>query len=115
MSQITLLINQKEFKISLEQNTTVEKLLKLLPMTLTMNDLNANEKYVYLKQSLPTNAKSIDHIEAGDVMLFGNNCLVIFYKNFTTSYFYTRLGHIENVDDFVNSLKNGSIEVTIQK
>ena len=32
-------------------------------------------------------------------MLYGNNCLVVFYKSFDTSYSYTKIGHIENLPD----------------
>ena len=38
-------------------------------------------------------------IEAGDIMLFGNNCLVVFYKSFNSSYSYTKIGHIENLEE----------------
>jgi hypothetical protein len=40
-------------------------------------------------------------------MLYGNNCLVIFYKSFDTSYQYTKIGHIENLDDI------GSENITV--
>ena len=58
-----------------------------------------NEKYVYLDTALSTNSYNPKHIEAGDVMLFGNNCLVVFYKSFDTTYQYTKIGHIENLKD----------------
>jgi hypothetical protein len=71
----------------------------MLPMELTMTDLNSNEKYAYLDKSLPTSTYSPEHIEAGDVMLFGDNCLVIFYKSFTTDYDYSKIGHINNLPE----------------
>ena len=71
----------------------------MLPLELSMNDLNGNEKYAYLDKSLPTNTYSPEHIEAGDVMLFGDNCLVIFYKSFTTDYDYSKIGHINDLPE----------------
>lgn len=44
-------------------------------------------------------------------MLFGNNCLVIFYKTFYTSYSYTKIGHIENILD----LGSDSVQVEFTK
>ena len=64
-----------------------------------MSDLNNNEKYIYLDTSLPTNPYNPKEIERGDVMLFGNDCLVIFYRSFNTSFSYTKIGHIDNLPD----------------
>lgn len=36
-----------------------------------MSDLNGNEKYYYLDENLPTNSENIGHINAGDIMLYG--------------------------------------------
>ena len=44
-------------------------------------------------------------------MLYGNNCLVIFYKSFDTLYSYTKIGHI----DYLENLENGSITVKLEK
>ena len=44
-------------------------------------------------------------------MLFGNNCLVIFYESFDTTYSYTKIGHIDNLDN----LENGNIKVKFEK
>lgn len=76
-----------------------------------MRELNGNEKYYYLNSSLPTNAQKVGYINAGDVMLYGNSCLVIFYESFATSYSYTKIGHINNSEELKVSLGSGDIEV----
>ena len=98
ISNMKVLIDNKEYTISLEDNETADNLKSKLPLDLNMNDLNNNEKYVYLDFNLPTNEKKVNTINKGDVMLFGSNCLVIFYKTFNTTYSYTKIGHIDNLD-----------------
>ena len=100
-------IKGEEYIINLEDNETAREFVKMLPKKYNMSELNGNEKYIYLDNSLPTNAFNPKHIEVGDVMLFGNNCLVIFYKSFDTTYSYTKIGHIDNLGD----LGNDDIEV----
>lgn len=105
-------VNNKIFKIVLEDNKTVKSLTQKLPIKLEMSDLNNNEKYCYLDFTLPTDSKSVKSIKKGDVMLFGNSCLVIFYKSFTTSYSYTKIGYIENPADIEIMSDKKSIEVS---
>ena len=107
MDKLYAIINGKKLVINIEENSTTFALAKLLPLDITMDDLNQNEKYAYLDNSLPTNTYSPNHIRAGDVMLFGNNCLVVFYESFDTSYDYTKIGHIDNLPE----LGGGSISV----
>ena len=109
MDKVYININNKKLGIDLENNSTTSALIKLLPLKLSMNDLNGNEKYLYLNEYLPTNTYSPKHIEAGDVMLFGDNCLVIFYESFDTSYSYSKIGHINNLP----SLDDGNISISI--
>jgi len=106
-------VNNKIFKIVLEDNKTVKSLTQKLPIKLEMSDLNNNEKYCYLNFTLPTDSKSVKSIKKGDVMLFGSNCLVIFYKSFTTSYSYTKIGHIENPADIETALGRKDIKVVL--
>lgn len=109
MDKIYISINNKKLEINLEENSTTATLRTLLPLNIAMDDLNDNEKYAYLDNSLPTDTCSPKHIEAGDVMLFGDNCLVIFYKSFDTSYSYTKIGHIENFPE----LDGGNVSVNL--
>ncbi|MBQ7521344.1 MAG: hypothetical protein IJU14_00510 [Clostridia bacterium] len=107
-------VGDKNFSVTLENNTTVSELRKLLPMTLEMSELNGNEKYNYLGTSLPTAQQNVGNISEGDIMLFGDNCLVVFYKSFQTSYQYTKIGHIDNIDGLAKVLGNGSVTVTFE-
>ena len=111
IKSVKAIINGKEYVINLEDNETANSFANLLPQELNMSELNGNEKYIYLDTTLPTNSSNPKRINAGDVMLYGNNCLVIFYKSFDTSYSYTRIGHI---DDLPN-LGNGNITVKFEK
>lgn len=110
VSDIKVIINDKAYTLKLENNKTVEEFVNLLPQTFNMSELNGNEKYIYMDKSLTKNSYNPKHIEKGDVMLFGDNCLVIFYKSFDTSYSYTKIGHINNLDD----LGTGSITVKFE-
>ena len=63
--------------------------MKKMPVTLSMKELNGNEKYCYFNQEFPTDEKAPGKIEAGDIMMYGSDCLVTFYKFHKTSYEYT--------------------------
>jgi hypothetical protein len=111
---IEITIQNEIFTATLYDNETARAFAEMLPMTLTMSELNGNEKYSYIENSLPTNAYNPSNINAGDLMLYGSNCLVLFYDSFPTSYSYTPLGKIDdfNNNNMVGLLGNGDIEVT---
>ena len=111
ISSVKVIINENEYIISLEDNETVKSFINILPQEFNMSELNENEKYIYLDNTLPTNSYNPKHINKGDVMLYGNNCLVIFYKSFDTSYSYTKIGHIDNLPN----LGNGNIKIKFEK
>ncbi len=101
-------IEGKEYNATLEENETVKEMLSLFPMELEMKELNGNEKYFYLDNTLPTSPIGVRYIEAGDIMLYGNDCIVIFYDSFETSNKYTKIGHIDNLPNLGN--KNVYVE-----
>lgn len=113
MNEITLKINDNDYKLILEDNETVSDLINRLPLNLSMNELNGNEYYSYLDFTLKDNPENINNIEVGDVMLYGDNCIVIFYKSFTTTYKYTKIGHIDSIDNLEQDLKNGELNLVL--
>ena len=82
-------------------------------MTLEMSELNGNEKYCY-GVSLPNNDKRYDSIEAGDLMLYSGNCIVLFYGS-AGGYNYTRIGKISDVTGLSNAVGSGSVTVKFEK
>lgn len=112
MPRLQITAGAKSFFVKLYDNAATRALLKKLPLTLDMGELNGNEKYYYLKENLPTDSKKMSSVNAGDLMLYGQDCLVLFYEDFATSYSYTSLGHIEDAAGLAEALGSGSVQVT---
>lgn len=112
--KIKLTVNNKTYTATLINNETTNELVKMFPLTINMSDLNSNEKYYYLNTNLTTNSKKQDIINIGDIKLFGNNCLVVFYKSFNTSYSYTNLGRIDNIEDFISELGKDDVIIKFE-
>ena len=115
LQTITISAGDKNFSATLEDNSTARAFYEMLPLEIDMTELNGNEKYFYLDKNLPNAPANVNRIHAGDLMLFGSNCVVIFYKNFSTSYSYTRLGKINNPADLEKALGEGNVRVKFEE
>ena len=83
-------------------------------MTVSMAELNGNEKYYFMPNSLPTDSQRPGNIHVGDLMLYGSDCIVLFYESFSSGYSYTRLGNLDDPSGLADVLGRGSVEVTFQ-
>ena len=113
--QIKILVNGKTFEAILENNPATQEFYKMLPLSVTMTELNGNEKYCRLNKNLPSNDNRVGNIQAGDLMLWSSNTVVLFYKNFSSGYSYTRLGKILNPEGLLDAVGNGNISVKFEK
>lgn len=107
-------IGDHVFIATLYDNTSAVAFKSMLPMTVNMVELNRNEKYVDLSKVLPTSASNPRIIQTGDLMLYGSSTLVLFYKTFSTSYSYTRLGRIDEVKGVAEAVGLGNVNVTFE-
>lgn len=104
----------RTFNATLYDNPSARAFMAQLPLTLNMSELNNNEKYYYMDNPYPVNEQEVGHINAGDLMLYGNDCIVLFYDSFDTSYEYTPLGYINDPDGLANALGSGRVSVTFE-
>lgn len=114
-TSVIITVNGKEFNAVFYNNETANAFINMMPLTLNMNELNGNEKYYNLSTTLPVNSERVGSIKKGDIMLYGNNCIVIFYESFNTPYSYTKIGYIENTENLSAALGSGSVSVTFNK
>jgi hypothetical protein len=110
--QMKIKIGSKNFVAVLEDNATAAAFQARLPMTVEMTELNGNEKYARLSANLPTNSANPGTIQTGDLMLYGSGTVVLFYKTFSTSYEYTRLGRVKDPTGLAEAVGSGAVTVT---
>lgn len=111
---LLITVGKKTFSAKLYNNQTTQALVERFPLTVDMSELNSNEKYYYLSNTLPTASEQPRKIYAGDIMLYGDDCLVVFYETFSSSYKYTRLGYIEDAEGFAQILGAGNVQVAFK-
>lgn len=111
MININLKIGNKSFYARLYDNEATGQLIKKFPVTYNMTELHGNEKYYYMSDPLPENRETPDTINKGEIMLYGNDCLVLFYDTFSNSYSYTRLGYIEDTTGLEEALGKGGVSI----
>lgn len=114
-TNIKIIIDGQTFDATLEDNESARAFIDKLPLEVTMTELNGNEKYYRFNENFPSNDERVGRISTGDLMLYDSSYVVLFYKNFSTSYSYTRLGKILNIDNLVKMLGEGNVTVKFER
>ena len=100
------------FPATFADNSGAQALRDLLAegdITIEMSDYAGFEKVGPLGQSLPT-SNSQTTTQAGDIVLYQGNQIVIFYGS--NSWSYTRLGRIVDLTGWAEALGSGAVSVT---
>jgi hypothetical protein len=112
--KLKIKIGNNTFNATFYNNATATAFKAKLPATIKMTELNGNEKYFDLSDNLPANASNPGTIQTGDLMMYGSNTFVLFYKTFSTSYSYTRIGRIDNPSGLAAALGSGNATVVFE-
>jgi flavodoxin len=112
---LRLTINDTEVAVDWEDNESVRALRELCaeqPLVIEMSMYGGFEQVGPIGQSLPRN-DSQTTTQAGDIVLYSGNQIVIFYGS--NSWAYTNLGHITNQDaaGMAALLGKGNVTITI--
>ena len=114
VKEMTITVNGVGFTASFYDTKAAEEFKAMLPLTLDMSELNGNEKYFYLDSRLTSASENVGHINSGDIMLYGSNCVVLFYDSFSTPYSYTRIGKIDDPDGLKKAVGKGNVTVKFE-
>lgn len=109
VTKLKIDVGGQTFTATLEQNDATAALIAMLPVTLSMSDYSGFEKVGSLGANLPTNNAQTT-TQAGDIVLYNGNQIVIFYGS--NSWSYTRLAHVDDLTGWVEALGSGDVTVT---
>lgn len=112
VEKMTLQIENSTFTATLEDNAAVDAFVEMMrdaPVIIQMSDYSGFEKVGSLGTSLPAD-DSRTTTYAGDIVLYNENQIVIFYGS--NSWSYTRIGKIDDLSGWEDALGNGDITVT---
>ena len=110
--KMTVQIGERAFSATLEDNAAVDALAGMMengPVTIRMSDYAGFEKVGALGSSLPTSNRQTT-TQAGDIVLYQGNQIVLFYGS--NSWSYTRLGKIDDLTGWAEALGSGDVSVT---
>lgn len=108
---IRVTVGNRTFTATPAENNSVDafiELMKTAPVVINMSDYSGFEKVGSLGTSLPTSNSSIT-ANAGDIVLYNGNQIVVFYGS--NSWSYTRLGEIDDLSGWEEALGSGDVTV----
>ena len=110
--QMNVQIGDSVFTATLENNAATEAFVETMqsaPLVVQMRDYGGFEKVGALGMEFPADDRRIT-TQAGDIVLYGDDQIVVFYGSNTWS--YTILGRIDDLDGWEDALGDGDATVT---
>jgi len=115
--KLKITIGETILTASLIKSKTTDDFIKLLPLSLTMNDLFGREKYGELPTTISTEGKHSFKYEVGDIAYWSpSHDLAIYYKNDGESIPNPGIIIIGKIESDMSAFNvTGSVKVNIEK
>lgn len=110
--RLNVQVGDQIFTATLEDNVAVDAFVSMMeeePVAIQMSDYSGFEKVGSLGRELPSDNSQMT-TQAGDIVLYNNNQIVVFYGS--NSWSYTRIGKIDDLSGWEDALGNGDVTVT---
>lgn len=109
---LTLKIGGTEVPVTWEENASVNALKTIVPLTIQMSIYGGFEQVGPIGQSITRNDVQMT-TQAGDIVLYSGNQIVLFYGSNTWS--YTKLGHVDlSQSEMAELLGKGNVTIEIK-
>lgn len=111
--EVNVQIGETVFQAVLETKEAAKTLVGILqhaPLTLQMSEHGGFEKVGAIGRRLPADDVRMT-TQAGDLVLYNGDQLVLFYGSNTWS--YTKIGHIKDLSGWKEALGNGDITIIL--
>lgn len=112
INRMKVQIDGHTFYAALENNDATAELVQMMknqPIVISMSDYSGFEKVGSLGTTL-SGSNSQMTTQAGDIVLYNNSQIVIFYGS--NSWSYTKLGHVDDLTGWEEALGSGDVTVT---
>lgn len=112
--QVVITVGSTRFVATLHDNATARAFAARLPLSMSMKELNGNEKFAEVSPGLPVEASKPKAIRAGALMLYGADTVVLFYESFATTYAYTPIAQVDDPTGLKTALGPTTVTVTFE-
>lgn len=110
--KITIEANGEIFVATLANTAAAEEFSQILPIWLDMSEYGAKEKTAPLAGKFSGERTAPGRIKVGDLMIYGQNTLVLFHKSFEENFYeYVKIAEIDDASGLKQVLGSGDVRV----
>lgn len=110
--KVSITVGGKRYQVKLNNTKTAQNFAASLPKTYDMDTLYGAIKYHEIDPGIRANKlKSYKQIKAGEVLMCEYDCIVVAYKNYSSSTRYVKIGKIKNVKGLAKRCASDTVQM----